>query len=126
MPPSWITPEEANDRYQDIFEALLDLPTVYELRRSCLALEARDRFWAAGQLFLALSRHLGDEEIEWFRLDLEAATSGRYTIVDGRYEEAAVDEGKVTSHTAEPVGSSARRGATRLRRAGVRLARRRR
>ena len=87
VPDGSITPDEANERYRAIFETLVALPTVFEVRRSCLDLESRGRYWAAGQLFASQSKHLEPDEIDWYREDLEAATGGEYTIVDGRYGE---------------------------------------
>jgi hypothetical protein len=84
--PDAITPDEANERYRDIFEALTVLPSIHEVRRECLALEAEGCDAAAADLFSLHAPRFSPDELAWFDRDLRAATSGRWWLVDGRYE----------------------------------------
>ncbi len=86
VPPGTVTPEEANERYQTIFEALASLPTVHEVRRDCLALEAAGHHMAASRLLAVHVDRFSTEDVAWFDADLRAATGDTWRLVDGHYQ----------------------------------------
>lgn len=100
VPVPSITPQEANERYRAIFDELMRLPSVYEVRRHCLELEAVGKYRAAAQVFAAHRDVLGQQDIDWFRRDLETATTGRFTIVANRYQ-ATEPAAKVLARVAD-------------------------
>lgn len=85
IPPDWLTVEQANEKYRRVFEGLVAPCDVAGLRRDCVLLEADGRWRAAGVLYRNRAHTLSDEDVAWFRADLEAASGGRWTIGRGGY-----------------------------------------
>lgn len=85
VPDDWLTVAEADERYRDIFTALIEPVDVRLLRRDCMILEARGNMGAAARLYAAKGPLLAPEERDWFRADLEAVTRGEWTVRDGEY-----------------------------------------
>ena len=85
--PDSISVARANERYRDVFAALLAVQDVDTLRARCLVLEQHGRHAEASQVFEAASRRLSQMEIESFRIDLEQSSKGRWSIGDEGYVE---------------------------------------
>ena len=85
VPDDWISVAEADERYREVFAALVAPVDVRLLRRECMILEARGAMGAASRVYAARANLLTPADRDWFRADLEAVTRGEWTVRDGAY-----------------------------------------